>query len=342
MPSLRMFFSTFGLRPPVGGTYQQLAIYKPKSCGCHLKSLSLRKMNDMVKQIDLKDWKQIGAGGQGKVYKNIENPDIMLKLSKMTNQQNMQREYDLSRYAATVGLSTPQVYDFVTEGTHYGYTGQLIHGKKSLCRIISDDPTRMDEMVQLFTEQTLKLHSIKADATLLESKIEASAASIADIRFLKPETRQQIIDEMRSIPETGTLLHGDLHFGNLITTGENHYWIDLGRMRYGNPIFDIAQFHFVFTYLPVVCKNIFHLKAAQVREFYEKFIHLYYGLDNEENKRMYLDLEHKATFSFLAGIIKAGPLAVWFIPLLQRHMGLKPYSRWKIIWMLITGHKEIF
>ena len=34
-------------------------------------------------------------------------------------------------------------------------------------------------------------------------------------------------------------------------------------------------------------------------------------------------------------------LAVWFIPKLQRHLGLNPTSRLKIIAKFLCGHKEI-
>ena len=98
-----------------------------------------------MKQINLADWTQIGEGGIGKVYRNNTDPTMMLKLSKYTGKEDMLEEYELSRYAMEAGLSTPKVYDFVTDGAnHYGYTGELIKGKKSLCRIIADDPARLE------------------------------------------------------------------------------------------------------------------------------------------------------------------------------------------------------
>ena len=292
-----------------------------------------------MKQIDLNDWTQIGEGGIGKVYKNNLDPSTMLKLSKFTGKEDMLEEYELSRYAIEAGLSTPKVYDFVTDGTHYGYTGELIKGKKSLCRVIADDPSRLNEMAHLFAQHAKELHSIKADTSKVKSRMECNMENLRKIKYLKPETLQGIIDEIQKIPETGTLLHGDLHLGNLITTGERQYWIDLGRLAYGNPVIDVAQFHFTFTYLPVICKHIFHIGAKQVEAFYNAFTDEYYG---SEDKREYEPLLHRAELIQLTGIMRKAPLAVWFIPKLQRHLGLKPTSRIRIIAKLVRGQKEIF
>ena len=295
-----------------------------------------------MRQVNLKEWTQIGEGGIGKVYRNNADPTKMLKLSKFSGKEDMLEEYELSRYAMEVGLSTPAVYDFVTDGTHYGYTGELIKGKKSLCRVIADDPTRLGEMAHLFTQKVRELHSVKADPAKVRSRMEFNIESIGRIQYLKPGTLQGIIAEFRQIPETGTLLHGDLHLGNLITTGERQYWIDLGRLRYGNPIVDISQFHFTFMYLPVICKHIFHISAKQVAAFYNAFVAEYYGLDDPAKRQEYEALLHRAELIQLTGIIRNAPLAVWFIPKLQRHLGLKPTPRLKIITMLLFGHKEIF
>ena len=293
-----------------------------------------------MKQIDLTDWTQIGEGGLGKVYRNNADPTIMLKLSKFAGKkEDMLEEYELSRYAMEVGLSTPAVYDFVTDGTHYGYTGELIKGKKSLCRVIADDPARLGEMAHLFTQHVREFHSIKADPAKVGSRMEFNIGNLRKIKYLRPETLERIIAELRQIPETGTLLHGDLHLGNLITTGERQYWIDLGRLRYGNPIVDISQFHFTFTYIPVICKNIFHISAKQVKAFYDAFVAEYYGPDRQQE---YEELLHRAELIQLTGIMRKAPLAVWFIPKLQRHLGLRPTPRLKIIGKLICGHKEIF
>lgn len=296
----------------------------------------------MEKVINLEEWEKVGEGGQGTVYKNRADSSLMLKLGKTTKRDIMEKEYNLSKYALEIGIPTPEVYDFVTDGTHFGYTGKFIKGKKSLCRIIADNPERLEEMAHLFTGHARRLHSLKADTSRLESKKQNSIDVISKVKYLKPETLDSIIRMYSSIPETDTCLHGDLHFGNLITTGEKEYWIDLGRLRYGNPINDISQFHFVYTYLPIVCKPIFHVSAAVAKQFNNAFVQEYYGLDNEENRKEYEQLLHNSELAHLTGIIKNGLLAFWFIPHLQRHLGLKPYSRLKIAFMLMRGEKQIF
>ena len=76
-----------------------------------------------------------------------------------------------------------------------------------------------------------------------------------------------------------------------------------------------------------------------MKAFYDAFVAEYYGPDRQQE---YEELLHRAELIQLTGILLKAPLAVWFIPKLQRHLGLKPTCRLRIIGKLLCGHKEIF
>ena len=58
---------------------------------------------------------------------------------------------------------------------------------------------------------------------------------------LVPEDfKQRVLRFLEAVPDTPTLLHGDLHIGNIITDGKKTLWIDVGEFSYGVPEWDLG------------------------------------------------------------------------------------------------------
>ena len=74
------------------------------------------------KRIDLSEWSLKGEGLFGSVYESDRYPGVILKLNKKTDREGPWEEYDKSRRIIALGVKTPRVYDFVTDGKHFGYT----------------------------------------------------------------------------------------------------------------------------------------------------------------------------------------------------------------------------
>lgn len=295
-----------------------------------------------IKTIDYGDWTPFGKGGNGTTYRKKDDPSVILKMDNRADEKVVREEFELSRKVAELGISTPQIYDMVTDGRLFGYTAQLIKGKKSVCRIISEQPSRMDEMVRLFTNMALQFHSVKCDTAEFSDMKQRALDNIAANRYLTEATKEAILSDIRSIPDTGTCLLGDFHFGNLITTGEKEYWIDLGEFTHGSPVFDIARFGFSLELPGIVTDKLFHLDRKQMRTFYEKFLDSYatgaasqMGISRED----FLLQVHKAGQASRVGVLMNGSLALFFLPRLQRFRGDKPSSRLAILWKLIRGRK---
>lgn len=295
-----------------------------------------------IKTIDYSDWTPFGKGGRGTTYRKKDDPSIILKMDNRADEMVVREEFELSRKVAELGISTPQVYEMVTDGKLFGYTAQLIKGKKSVCRIISEHPSRMDEMVRLFTDRALQFHTVKCDTSEFQGMKQRALDNIAANRYLTDATKEAILSDIRSIPDTGTCLLGDFHFGNLITTGEKDYWIDLGEFTHGNPVFDIARFGFSLELPSIATDHLFHLDNKQMSTFFEKFLDCYAaGVESQTGigREEFLLMVRKAGQASRVGVMMNGILAFLFLPRLQRYRGDKPSSRLAILWKLITGRK---
>lgn len=280
-------------------------------------------MEEDFKRIDIAKWKQVGNGGNGVVYESLETPDVLLKLDLWGRADKMRHEFENARRVAAMGMRTPEVYELATDGKRFGYTCRRIRGKKSYCRVIADDPSRLDEMAQRFAEHAKSLHSTECDITFFPSRLQNSIEMLRKIKYIEPEMLDEVIRRISSIPERTTCLHGDFHFGNIITADSGDWWIDLDRFSYGNPLYDFSQFYFLLFYLPgIVCKSIFHVTKVQGQEFFRKTIEYYFQPQTDtERAEIYRQLE-TYVLQYLTGIMKNRILALIFLPKLKKQLQL--------------------
>ena len=116
------------------------------------------------------------------------------------------------------------------------------------------------------------LHSTAADTTKFRSTLsiyrDFFTASRSDDRVFM-DACDRILTEMEQNDDRSTYLHGDFHFGNMITDGNRDYMIDLGAFSYGNPLFDLSLFHIVTHLLPSgFTEHIYHITEKNFFPFY--------------------------------------------------------------------------
>ena len=167
-----------------------------------------------------------------------------------------------------LGVKTPQVYDFVTDGKRFGYTAQKIAGKKSFSRLVADNPGETDRYARLYAQEALAFHATPCDTSAFPSMHKEMADIIAESRLLSDDAKQEALAILADIPDPHTCLHGVFTTGNLITDGKDSYWIDMGWFSYGNPLFDLTQFYFYQKYLPTLfLRKVIHLNHRQIKAF---------------------------------------------------------------------------
>ena len=111
------------------------------------------EMGTEAKTVNLDEWTLFGEGGVAKTYIGKDNPEVVLKL----NNENFPPEASYGEFiqssnVCSTGIACPQFYEFVTDGTRFGYTSQRIMGKKSFSRLLADNPSRIKELAEEIAE----------------------------------------------------------------------------------------------------------------------------------------------------------------------------------------------
>lgn len=272
-----------------------------------------------AKLIDLDEWEAFGAGGIGQSYFNRTDDSVILKLnSPAWDKEKSEVEVLYSVEVQKLGLPTPTIYEFVTDGQRYGHIDQRIKGKKSLARLLADDPSRIDEMARVMAEMSRTMHTTPCNTDVFEDKVSKYIKGI-DLIPCSDEIKEKLRSYMSKMDHSKTCIHGDLQVGNLITADGKYYWIDLGAFGYGDPAMDLGNMYLLLYIMPPqLTKSLFHMEHKDMDRFYRLFLKYYF---NGEPSRE--DMEKIRCSAYVkAGMVlyKFPKIGKLFLPLLEGKM----------------------
>ena len=238
-------------------------------------------------QVNLSEWTRVGEGYNGEALVSELHPGIILKLVRtdMGTAQKVEQEFEASRIAFETGIPTPRVYEIVRDGKDHGYLCEKIEGKKSIARLCADNPNRIPEFAARMAEYGKQLHGmpIQASTRVIPAKhLLRDALAASDV--VTDAQREHLASFVEAMPEAGTVLHGDFQPGNIILSGEKHYWIDLGWLSQGWYMMDLAHLYKMMvedSVIPAV-QELTHMNREQMIAFWEAFAIAYTGTDDVE------------------------------------------------------------
>lgn len=250
-------------------------------------------MDKEIKNIDLTQWQQVGEGANGKTYvarpqaapqcghTDGANAGVILKVSNshLSTLEAVRKEFDVSRAVHALGLATPEMKEIVRVGNAYGTISELIKPKRSLGRICCDNPERTEEMATLLCTRGKELFATPCDTGFFPSRKAHLLQALGRVQFVGRKTLSALETFAQRIPDATTCLHGDFQMGNLILSGERHYWIDLDRFGYGDPMFDVGHLYMlcnVYSSMKYV-QGLFHMTRDQFHRFWDAFARAYTG-----------------------------------------------------------------
>jgi len=133
------------------------------------------------------------------------------------------------------------------------------------------------------------MHSRSSVGTPFESVVDVYSGLMqripmdADIKAVGEKYLEKIKNE-----DQKTIVHGDFHFGNLITDGTKDYFIDLGMIGSGHPDNDNSMFFIIATGMPdEVEMRDYHITSKQSTEFWNEYKYAYYGPDAPSNEEFF-------------------------------------------------------
>lgn len=233
--------------------------------------------------IDLKDYIQTGEGGTAITYNHLNGRTLAKLFTPGYSIESIEREFRINRVVYDTGLPTPEPIRLITDGTRFGAEYELIHGKRSFTRIISQEPEMLEPLSKRFAQLTLQLHATPADTENLPDMREMVRYWLVRHENFPEDLRTQLLATLDTLPDNHTCLHGDLHIGNIITDGTRDLWIDVGDFAYGNPGWDLAMMYYSAQNLtPERADQIFHLDNATLQKHWDIFARNYWNTDSPE------------------------------------------------------------
>ena len=241
-------------------------------------------------KINLDEYIQTGEGGTAVSYIHREAGDTLVKLYNPGYEADKAKEeFLVSRTVFEMGIPSPEPYRLVTDGVRYGAEYELVKGKRSYARIISQEPERMEELSIDLATKARELHAMKADTTRLPSFKERFRRFYLETERVPEAFKQRALAFLEQAPETETCLHGDLQVGNIITDGERTLWIDLGDFGYGCPEWDLSTMWAVSARMRrEVAEHLFHLTPEQLAQHWRIFLSAYLETNDPQALEAYV------------------------------------------------------
>ena len=240
------------------------------------------------KPLDLSRYEEFGASYMSKAY-NCDDGDSMMKLyGPGVPRETVFREKTVARAVMLFGLPTPLVGSVSEDGGRTALDFERIHGKRSFSRIISEEPGKMEAIARRFARMSRQLHETPCDTAVFENRVLAHRQAVINCRELTDADKEAFLSFADSIPAATTCLHGDLQPSNVITTGLEDLWIDLGDFGYGYPLLDLGMLYFL-TRLTTEerAMQLFHLDCASLARFWDAFAEEYAGARTPEQKQAF-------------------------------------------------------
>ena len=240
--------------------------------------------NSEFQKIDLNDYVQTGEGGTALAYTHKSGKSLAKLYNPDFDIGKIKEEFWTSRTVFELGISTPEPYRLVTDGKRFGGEYELIQGKRSFSRIISQESERLEELSLEFACMARKLHATKADTSRLRSYKEMVTQFYSGKTFVPEDYRKKVLEFLDKVPDTPTCLHGDLQISNAITDGKRTLWIDVGGFGYGAPEWDLALM-WNLAHMPDAEKLdfLFHLPSETMKAHWNIFYSAYLGTKDPQH-----------------------------------------------------------
>ncbi len=194
------------------------------------------------REIDVTGCEMIGQGGNGTVYR-LDDDKIVKVYKAAVGLSEIEQEREFAKTALINGIPCVIAYDVVKCGESYGIVFEMLKSD-TLGHAIKNDPDKFDEYIEKYVALAKELHSAKLEEgvftnikTILHNRVPKLAKWCSDEEM---QLLNSLIDEM---PDEGSLIHGDLHPGNIMIQDGELVLIDMPEVTIGAKIWDLASIY---------------------------------------------------------------------------------------------------
>ena len=256
---------------------------------------SILNVKKALREISVEGKKILGQGGNGTVYR-LDDETIVKVYSPQHSLEVIDRERAYAKAAFVAGIPTAIAFDVVRVGDCYGVVYEAMNSD-TLGHVIMNEPERRDEYIMKYAQLAKKLHSTAIGGGTIAPLKELLMKRASD-PVMQDFCTQAEIDTLKEIvgamADCDTLVHGDLHPGNIMLNDGELMLIDMGELTRGVPIYDLAS---VYRDLMVGAKSDPETTARSIGidpelciEVGQKFFAMYSGITDPAQLEQYMKM----------------------------------------------------
>ena len=247
------------------------------------------------REIDLTDKEIIGRGGNGTVYR-LDAETIVKMYRPEVSLEKIEKEQKYAKTAFVSGIPSVIAFDIVRSGDSYGIVFEAVNSD-TLGHAISAEPERFDEYIRKYVEFAKTIHSTRIignDIVTLKSLLRSRVSSDEMLKYCEQSDVDVLLGIIDAMADSETLVHNDLHPGNIMIQNGELMLIDMGEAAKGVPIYDVSA---IFRDLisgpkadPEVTEMSVGMKPELAMKVGNQFLMQYSGVQNEQQFGEYMKM----------------------------------------------------
>lgn len=250
-----------------------------------------------LRRINTEELELVGEGYTSKVYRYGDGKILKAFIEEMPF-DNILDEREKSRFLFMNGARAPIPYELVVVGKGYGVIFENL-GHENLIEAFLDGKSDNHELAKKYGA-LLKQISVpvgRDGMTILPNEKKQRTQGVHDCEDLvPPELLEKVYAELKKVPGSNHLLHGDAHVENIMIKGNELFLIDAMTLAKGHPIFDLLCPYMSFCIWPEY-KEIYDARTPEDEKNHPAwygYISRYedYVMSREEGVQLWKDFLH--------------------------------------------------
>ncbi len=230
-----------------------------------------------LRQLSVAGLEMIAKGANGACYK-VDDETVLKLYYDYIDEASAAKEKKLAKMAFVAGVPTAISYDVVQCGNRRGVLYEMLKAD-TFSKYIEKNVHRLDAVVEMYVSFCKQIHAIAGDPNTFPDAVTLSCGYIDACGLFNDGQRAAIKERLLRVEKQNTLIHWDLHPGNIMMQGDSPCLIDMGDMAIGTPYFDLGQIKQVLHYYAGMglCNKIIGLDDAIALRVWSKFVASYFG-----------------------------------------------------------------
>lgn len=275
------------------------------------------------REISVDGLEVVGRGGQGTVYR-LDDDKVVKLYNNTFTLDDIDRERRSARMALVAGIPTALPYDTVRCGDKVGLVFEHA-GEQTLASAFGQNPEKFGELIGRYVQFVRDFHAAEVpEGTFEHISEKAHRLTDALTDYCTPEEIALLHSLADEIPHSEGLIHGDLHPGNIMVSGDELLLIDMPDISQGPAQIDIVN---IFRDIvsapqrsPEAIEQSMGIPAELIKQIGGAFFSAYTGITDPVQLEQYFQGLGLVYALLVVYVVGAGGMGTKYIPVVIENL----------------------